>query len=350
MSTVQSSTPVASQLPAAPSLAPGSVSACARNSLLWYNTPGFSNLGLAIPNWGTNPTTQNGEILDLTNLLGQNAQAVMLSNDARVAAPPTSNTVAKIVSMCEQFFSMVAARYIPEGTGVQGIEAPHTAADLNPFLVFPTPLFTVSNRWLKRFGTMAIYAVSELMQSSENGRANYLSQALAGTVTQFIHSIYAQVAIEMLGVPTLPMVNDVNGVPQYQPADPRSLAFLLTPAQKANYAPSARFTQIEAVAVAPPAQAVPTAADLQVITGGIAVPSLPNTIGPWPTAVGTFAMAEAQALGTSKSAASTSTASAPSSTGGTTLPAAPGSLQGQSSQAQAGSSAATATSTAQASS
>ncbi len=287
------------------------------DALLWYCPPGFADMGLAIPNWGANDRTLNSEILEVADLIGRSTQAILLDPDAMVSSPPRLNTVLNVCSMCERAFTLITGHMTAEGVGVTSINPQHTQ-DWQPFRVYPTPYARVVNGFLKKYAGLALNAQTELMKHGDNARPLFLSQALAGQVIQYISLIYTRVSTDLLGVQTLPMKADGSGVPQFDPADPRSPQFRLTPAQKAAYSPSKIFTSIEQTAVAPSPVQVPNEIQLLPITQGQAVPDLPIATG-----VKQFPSSSTSAP---PAAASASVAASATVSASVSLPPAPGSL------------------------
>lgn len=232
------------------------------DNFFWYNVPGWSELGLAVPNWGKMERTQNGEIRYLTEVVGRNLQAIMFHPDTRLTSPPTLNTLTRIHKLCTRFREIITARMVKEGVGeLYAPESSHAMPAAEEFVVFPTPFFTVRNRWLKEYSQLILLCLTECMQDQENARPMQISQAFASRVSPFIQRVYKLMATELLKVPE---------------ADAEKPDFTLSSAQLAAYAPSQWFTSTELIDVGAKPEEVSTEEDRTVLQAGIAVSMLPK--------------------------------------------------------------------------
>ncbi len=231
----------------------------------WYNNGVWGELGYAVPNFGNDPTTTNGTIAYLVDVIGRNLSAIMQHQDASLRVPPSINTITRIHKL------VLRARTILAGRDVEphefDMESQHVSPTPEDFVIYPVPFFKVRNRWMKEYANYVLTALSEAMQHTENRKTVEISQAFAGQIGKFYHRVYTNMAIELFGVE-------------------RSVAlapgFVLTDEQLAAYEPSAFFTSTEMVDTVPRLDRVFTEDQLAPLAEGIPVTSLPQ-LQPWPT-------------------------------------------------------------------
>lgn len=247
------------------------------DSFLWYNVGDWAKLGLAVPNYGNDIASQNGNIRYLVEILGRNLQAVMFHQDARLRTPPSVNTLARIHKLCTRARSILGGRGIPPGKF--NMESRHAVPAAEEFLVFPAPYFHVRNKWLKEYAGYILLSLTEAIQHSENAKAIEISQDFAGLIGQYFQRIYTLMAMELLAVPA-----------EQAQAD----NFTLTDEQLQAYDPGKVFTSTEMIDTVPELMLIPTEDDLKVLTDGIPISQLPQldrfpSAGPIGTATSTAA-------------------------------------------------------------
>ena len=251
------------------------------DSFLWYNVGKWADYGLAVPNYGKHMTSQNGTILYLVQVVGRNLQAVMWHADARLRTPPSINTLVRIHKLCTRARSILASRAVPANKAY--MEPAHAIPAPEDFLVYPTPYFKVRNPWLKDYAGLILLALTEAMQHQENGRPIEISEDFSGLIGQYVHRVYKLMAVELFRVPA---------------EEAEKPDFTLSEEQLKSYDPSSWFTSTEMIDTVPDLASWPTEDDLEVLTSGIPVSSLPQ-LPRWPSGV---VLAGAETSGTAPAA------------------------------------------------
>lgn len=234
------------------------------DAFLYYNFGDWKNYGLAVPNFGNDTHTQNGVILNLTHVIGRNIQRVMWHKDARLRRPPTINTIQLIHKMCLRAIGILEGRAVPSGK--LNLEPNHAMPAPEVFSVYPTPYFEVPNSWLKEYCGLALIALTEAMQHTENAQPLEISEDFFRDVGQYIRRIYRMMAIELLQIP-----KDEVDSPNFQ----------ISQEQFQTYNPTLWFSRTEMIDTVPDLENWPTEDDLKVLTDGIVVTSLPK-LGRYP--------------------------------------------------------------------
>ena len=228
------------------------------DAFLWYNVKPFEDMGLAVPNFGNDSTTQNSTILNLTSNVGRNIQNIMVHPDTRLRTPPSVNTLVRIHKLCVRIRSILFTRAVPAGT--PNLEPNHAVPAAEAFLIFPSPFFKVRNPWMKEYAQLAMLALTEAFQHSENSRPLEISEAFAGLFGQYFARIYRSFALELLRVPTDEFLKE---------------GFTLEDKHFKAYDPASWFTSTELIDTPAPELSIPTEDDLVPLTDGIPAPMLP---------------------------------------------------------------------------
>lgn len=235
------------------------------DAVLWYRVGIFGELGYGVPNWSDDPGSLNPNILDLVELIGSNLFAIMHHEDVDLRQPPSINTIMRIHRLYQRSAQILAARAKPPGE--VNMETAHVQPGGEVFRVYPIPFFKVRNQYLKRWAALAMMAMSEAMQHTENRRTIEISRDFAGQVGQYLTRLYYNLATELFGKTA---------------EEAKAPGFLLADADLAAYDPSKWFTRVELVDTVPNLGYVFTEDQLAVIRGGILTTNLPS-LQPYPT-------------------------------------------------------------------
>lgn len=244
------------------------------NAFYWYNLGIFAGQGLAVPNWGLNPTTLNGPIAALVLKVGHNLQNVMLRPDAWQATPPSLNTVSDMVRLINRFRQIVNGRTVAEGIGRLQLMPGNATPSPTTFTVFPTPYFTCVNQWMAEYAQLMLLMLTDAMQSGENAKPLEITEPFAQLVSQYVNRANTLIATDLLQIP-VPSPQTAVG-PGQPTADPTDPAFVITQTMLNAYAPSKWFTPTELTAVSPQPQTILTKASLGPLTSGLLTTNLPN--------------------------------------------------------------------------
>lgn len=240
------------------------------DAVLHYNVGQFGQLGYAVPNFSDDVGSLNPNILQLTNIVGQNLFAIMHHEDADLTTPPSINTVRRIHKLYVRFGQIVEARAISPGTN--NLEPLHVQPAGEVFKVYPVPFFLVRNRFLKEWASLTLMMLAEAMQHQENRKPMEVSTTFAAAVGKYMKRLYFNLATELFG-----KKQDEATAP----------GFILTEEELASYDPSKFFTSTEMVDTVPHLGHVFTEDRLAVLRQGIPVTSLPE-LQPWPTNLTSF--------------------------------------------------------------
>lgn len=246
------------------------------DSFLWYNVGGWKDYGLAIPNFGNDGRSKNETIRDLVETMGRNLAGIMWSDDANLRTPPSINVITAAHQLCTRCRSILSSRAVPPGKNL--LIPDHTNPPVEDFIIFPVPYFKVRNPWLKRYCGLALIALSEAIQHTENARVMEVTTVFADKIGQYIQRIYQLMSIELLRVEQ-PEVGEDGKYPINHPKSPN---FTLTDAQIRAYDPAKWFTSTEMIDVVPSFDLRPTEDQLQPLTDGVASSMVPK-LGTWPT-------------------------------------------------------------------
>lgn len=234
------------------------------DAFLWYNVGDWGQYGLAVPNFGNDRRSMNDTIRYLCEVTGRQLQAIMFHGDARSRRPPSINTLTRIHKLCTRARSILASRAVP--ANVPNMESAHAIPAAEDFLVYPTPYFKVRNPWLKQYAGLALLALTEAYQHTDNAQALEISGQFAGLFGQYIQRIYRLLAVELFRVP----FEEAN-----QPT------FTLSNEQLVGYHPEEWFTSTELIDTVPDFDMICTEDQLEVLTNGIPTSHLP-LLGRWP--------------------------------------------------------------------
>jgi hypothetical protein len=246
------------------------------DEVLWYNPPGsiWGRLGYACPNFGDDPATLNNSIAYLVQVIGRNLSAVMHHGDADLRRPPSVNTLIRVHKLITRARSILAGRAVPPGQ--PRMEPVHATPAPEVFLIFPVPYFKVRNAWMKEWCGLALNALGELMQHTDNRVEFEIGLECAGLVSQYLQRIYVRMATELLQVPL---------------AEASKPDFLLQEQVFAAYDPAKWFTSSELIDTVSPLDLVPTEDDLRVLTDGIPATQLVG-LGRYPSGLDVQARAD----------------------------------------------------------
>jgi len=234
---------------------------------LWYNNGKWGQLGYAVPNFAGHTMSLNAGIRRLVAVTGLNLSGAMHNNpDVSLRSPPTITTVTKVHKLILRARQMIGARGVAEAeTSV--LNPVHATPAPAPFMIYPVPYFQVRNPFLQEWCGLALTALAEAMQHTDNLRSFDFTVSFGGTIGQYLQRIYRLMATELLGI---------------DPAKAKDPAFVLTEQDLAAYNPSKFFTSTESIDTMPPIQDVPAEDDLRVLTSGIPANMLVN-LAHWPT-------------------------------------------------------------------
>lgn len=240
------------------------------DAVLHYNVGQFGQLGYAVPNFSDDVGSLNPNIIQLTNIVGQNLFAIMHHEDADLTTPPSINTVRRIHKLYVRFGQIVEARAISPGRN--NLEPLHVQPAGEVFKVYPVPFFLVRNRFMKEWASLCLMMLAEAMQHQENRKPMEISTTFAAAIGKYMKRLYFNLATELFG-----KKQDEATVP----------GFILTEEELAQYDPSQFFTSTEMVDTVPHLGHVFTEDRLAVLRQGIPVTSLPE-LQPWPTNLTSF--------------------------------------------------------------
>jgi len=223
------------------------------DQILWYNNGVWGELGYACPNFGDNATSLNSGIHYLVSVIGRNLTGIMHANpDVDLRTPPTIKTLTRVHKLIVRARQIMGGRAVPPSTAT--MDAVHATPAQQVHLIYPVPYFKVRNPWIKEWCGLALTALGEAMQHTDNHRSFDFSTGFSGLVGQYLHRIYRLMASELFGV---------------EPEKAKALDFILTNEDLAGYDPRKWFTSTEMVDTAAPPYRVPTEDDLRVLTDGI---------------------------------------------------------------------------------
>lgn len=265
------------------------------DEILWYRNGAWGDLGYAVPNFGSNPTTLNQTIGELVQVMGRNLSAVMHHSDADSRTPPSINTLIRVHKLVTRARSILASRAVPPGK--PRMEPSHSTPSREAFLIFPVPWFKVRSTYLKSWAGLVLTAIGECCQHTENRIEYEVSTDFASLIGQYLQRIYVRMATELFQVPL---------------ADASKPDFVLTDVMFAAYDPSKWFTSTELIDTVPAFNQIPTEDDLQVLTDGIPATVLVG-LARWPVNVSESIFPSTSAQTENGTAAAVATAAAAAS-------------------------------------
>jgi hypothetical protein len=249
--------------------------------VLFYDVPVggiWGKLGFGVPNFGNRLVSRNIVILELVEVIGRNLQAIMLSDDAMSRTPPSINTIKEINKLVMRARQLLGTEQVMDNQ--DRMVGMHGQNDKQAFLIFPTPIFEVRNRWMKTYAYYVMHALAEAIQSTENATSPFeITNIFAGQVGQYFVRILKRMACELLMInpqdKTVPVLT--NGLPNWG-------AFTLSDAQINAYSPSTWFSPTELIDTVYPTGDIPDTIALEFLTNGIPSVDLPK-LGAYPVTI-----------------------------------------------------------------
>lgn len=238
------------------------------DEIRWYNNGIWGTLGYAVPAVGNDPRTVNSGIQRLVRVMGRNLAAIMQQPDVDLQKPPSYATIVKLDKLIKRARTIIGSRVVPSNEAE--MEAGHSTPAPQDHMIYPVPYFRVRNDWLKEYCGLALAAISEAVQHTDNRKPYDFGPAFASRVSRFLQRIYRFMATELLLIP-----NDRASAQD----------FVLTDEDIKAYKPEAWFTSTELIDTVPDVQYIPTEDDLVVLTDGIPATLIVNAVR-WPAGGG----------------------------------------------------------------
>ncbi|QGJ71053.1 Hypothetical protein PBC10988_27560 [Planctomycetales bacterium 10988] len=234
---------------------------------LWWNNGTFGELGYAVPAWGNNPSTLNGPIHRLVDVIGKNLLGVMMMSDARLERPPQRDCLMTVAKLCYRGRDILSGRVVRFHDDL--FRAGHASPAPQPFTIHPVPYFCVKNPWLKEYDYLTLLLLSEAMQHTNNEIAHEITEEFAGRMGEFLQRILILLATELLNLPR---------------ESAEQPDFIIPEEAWNQYNPLQKITTFEAIDTPTEFPHIPTEDDLVLLKRGIpTVLFNPSHLAIWPT-------------------------------------------------------------------
>ena len=223
--------------------------------VLLYNVNPWNTLGFGAPNFGENVGTKNTPIAGLVDEIGQIQLFTATHEDAMRKQPPSRNTVERIGKMINRVQTVLVNRMkIDNELRLEGVHATATPVNFN---IHPVPFFAspiMRNHWLREYNELCMYALTNMMQHSDNNVPLTITEAFAKTVWAYFKEIKMLMGAELLLLDKTTLADD---------------KFLFKDEHYAAYKPSSVTVNIEALDSPGPLFNLPTEDDLRPLLDGI---------------------------------------------------------------------------------
>lgn len=220
--------------------------------ILWYKNGIWGEAGYAIPNPMHKTMTSNEDIYELHSLLGRTMFELLHRREAvGFVAPPHKQFWFDLHQMV-----VIGRKRLNDLTRADndsaGLVVQHAQPVPRMFVVYPVPYFgdRIRQPDIRKYATIAMLALSEIMQHSDNERIGYVTARFTATIGLFLQEILAQMAMKYFGK---------DRTTAYKPD------FALADADFAAYDPSKVMINVEMSEERPPEQWWPTTNDLSMI-------------------------------------------------------------------------------------
>lgn len=190
---------------------------------LLYDVEPWNALGFGVANFGDNVGTLSEPIWGLADEIGKTQLVITTHIDAQRTQPPSRNTVERLGKLCNRVQSVLAGRM--KAYSDLRLEEGHATSSVKPWQIHPVPYFTsaiLRNRWIKEYNSLAMIALTNVYQHSDNNLALTVTEKFAQDVWQYFREIKRYVGMELLLLPKETVEPDT---------------FLFTPEHYAAYAP-----------------------------------------------------------------------------------------------------------------
>jgi hypothetical protein len=233
---------------------------------LLYNVEPWNELGFAVPNWAQVVGTRSQSIWGLADEIGRSQLYVMTHEDAGRLQPPSVNTVMRLGKICNRVRAVLAGRQKLDHE--PRVEGGHDTADLIPWQVHPVPYFNsavVRNRWMKEYNRLAMVALTNMYQHSDNNLSLTITQKFAQDIWVYFNEIKILLGTELLGLSAAEV-------------EPTEFVFedrhFLGEGGSGGYNPASFTLNMERLDTPGPIQSTPTEVDLRPLFEGIPATNL----------------------------------------------------------------------------
>lgn len=240
---------------------------------LLYDVDPWNKLGFAVPNFGDNVGTLSSAIHNLADFIGKVQLFVMTHVDATREQPPSINTVIRLMKALNRIQSVLSFRQKLDNE--IRTEETHSSPYLKAWNVHPMPYFAsgfVRNHWLMEYNDLAMIALTNIYQHSDNNLSLTVTQAFAQDIYKYFRDMRILVGGELLGL-TATVVEADGFMFDIEPTGPHVM----------GYKPSAFTMNFEALDTPGPIEAKPTEDDLRVLFKGIPSTIIKNYLAQYPT-------------------------------------------------------------------
>lgn len=238
-------------------------------SIWWWNNGIWGDSGYAVPNDGNKPRSGNEAILRVVSFLGAELFSLMHKPDVQFSRPFNADwlyDLNKMLTLGIKRMGDLSIGWTDKRTG----DAKHATNTPQAFTVYPVPFFggRIRQADAKTWCGEVLLLLSELMQHSDNGYDNDITDAFCSQVQMTLRRIQGDMAMKYLGASRVEVEAETFAVP--------ATAF-----DKGSYIPEALFTSRELVEERMPDLWWPTTNDLTPIYG-VPAPIARIHCAPWP--------------------------------------------------------------------
>lgn len=222
---------------------------------LLYDVEPWNRLGFAVPNFGDNVGTKSRTILNLADYIGKAQLFVMTHVDAQRTQPPSRNTIERLGKLINRVNSVLGGR--KKAPNELLLEEGHATAELRAWIIHPVPYFRgeiVRNHWLSEYNDLAMVALTNIYQHSDNRLALTVTDAFARDVWKYFREMKILMGSELLLIDKATLEEDT---------------FLFTEAHYEAYDPSLVTLNFEALDTPGAIQSTAAEDDLRPLFNGI---------------------------------------------------------------------------------
>ncbi len=171
------------------------------DEVLWYDNGIWGTCGYAIPNPMSKTLTSNDDIYELHTLVGMTLFDLLHRRDAVCFVRPPHKQywydLHQIIVVARKRLNDLTRQ--PNDSN--GLTVVHAQPAPRMFVVYPVPFFgdRIRNPDIRKYATIGMLMLSEIMQHSDNDIVGYVTPSFTGIVGQYLQEILAQMAMKFFG-------------------------------------------------------------------------------------------------------------------------------------------------------